>query len=43
MLILMDDTITQSEKSSTANVNITINPVNDDPVINIASTRYRHR
>ena len=31
-------TITQSEKSATADVNITINPVNDDPVINIAST-----
>tara|TARA_B100001057_G_scaffold501024_1_gene619773 strand:- start:7535 stop:12331 length:4797 start_codon:yes stop_codon:yes gene_type:complete len=31
-------TVTQYEKTSTANVNITINPVNDDPVINTAST-----
>ena len=31
-------TLTQSEKTDTANVNITINPVNDNPVINTAST-----
>ena len=31
-------TVTQYDKTSTANVNITINPVNDDPVINSAST-----
>ena len=31
-------TITQYEKTDTANVSITINPVNDDPVINTTST-----
>ena len=31
-------TLTQSEKTDTANVNITINPVNDNPVINTTST-----
>ena len=31
-------TITQSDKTDTANVNITINPVNDTPSIDIAST-----